>query len=204
MDIDTPALAPLDDHVQSRNMELEDLVEAEFLSFLKTFQKPGSLSSASLGEEEFSHYAQVVRDMGVVGNGILHIDFEDVLYFGQGLADAIRHKYYTMEVRLRKAAKVFVGEIDKSLTTDGEGNDADMYLKFFNLPEQERLRDLKVEKIGELSCFSGTVTRTSEVRPELYLGAFKCDSCFTIMKDVPQEFKYTTPIICSNPTCGNR
>ncbi|GAX75585.1 hypothetical protein CEUSTIGMA_g3029.t1 [Chlamydomonas eustigma] len=204
MDTDTPAVVSINDHVQTRNPTFEDLVEAEFLSFLKTFQKPGPITSASPREEENSHYAQVVRDMGVVGNGILHIDFEDLLYFGQGLADAIRHKYYTVEIRLRKAAKTFVEEIDNSLATDGEGNDAEIYLKFFNLPEQERLRDLKVEKIGELSCFSGTVTRTSEVRPELYLGAFKCDSCFTVMKDVLQEFKYTTPLICSNPTCGNR
>ena len=65
-------------------------------------------------------------------------------------------------------------------------------------------RDLKVEKIGHLSCFCGTVTRTSEVRPELFLGTFKCDSCLTVMKNVEQQFKYTTPMICSNPTCGNR
>jgi|LauGreSBDMM110SN_4_FD.fasta_scaffold298925_1 DNA replication licensing factor MCM6 len=65
-------------------------------------------------------------------------------------------------------------------------------------------RDLKVEKIGHLSCFCGTVTRTSEVRPELYYGTFKCDSCMTVITDVEQQFKYTTPLICSNPTCGNR
>ena len=63
---------------------------------------------------------------------------------------------------------------------------------------------MKVEKIGHLSCFCGTVTRTSEVRPELYLGTFKCESCLTVMKNVEQQFKYTTPMICSNPTCGNR
>ena len=65
-------------------------------------------------------------------------------------------------------------------------------------------RDLKVEKIGHLSCFCGTVTRTSEVRPELFYGTFKCDSCMTVISDVEQQFKYTTPLICSNPTCGNR
>ena len=38
-----------------------------------------------------------------------------------------------------------------------------------------------MERVGKLSCFSGTVTRTSEVRPELYLGAFRCLDCNTVV-----------------------
>ncbi len=58
--------------------------------------------------------------------------------------------------------------------------------------------------MGSLCSFAGTVTRTSEVRPELYLGAFRCLECGTVVKGVEQQFKYTEPIICSNHTCGNR
>jgi len=42
-----------------------------------------------------------------------------------------------------------------------------------------------------LVAITGTVTRTSEVRPELLYGTFRCDDCGTIVKDVEQQFKYT-------------
>ena len=51
---------------------------------------------------------------------------------------------------------------------------------------------------------SGVVTRTSEVRPELLYGTFKCLECSSEIVDVAQQFKYTTPIICTNATCANR
>ena len=62
----------------------------------------------------------------------------------------------------------------------------------------------RVEKVGTLTCFQGTVTRTSEVRPELYVGAFTCQQCQTVVRGIQQQFKYTEPLICTNPTCGNR
>ena len=77
-------------------------------------------------------------------------------------------------------------------------------MAFYNLPGLLRLRELRTVWIGQLSAFSGTVTRTSEVRPELFLGTFRCLECQTIVRNVEQQFKYTTPIICANPTCGNR
>lgn len=61
-----------------------------------------------------------------------------------------------------------------------------------------------MDKIGHLISISGTVTRTSEVRPELISGTFKCQECGTRIKDVEQQFKYTEPVMCQNQTCGNR
>jgi DNA replication licensing factor MCM6 len=37
----------------------------------------------------------------------------------------------------------------------------------------------------------GVVTRTSEVRPELLQGTFKCLDCGNVVKNVEQQFKYT-------------
>lgn len=65
------------------------------------------------------------------------------------------------------------------------------------------MRELDANKIGQLLAFSGTVTRTSEVKPELLFGTFKCGSCDQIVFNVEQQFKYTQPIICPNPTCSN-
>ena len=54
-----------------------------------------------------------------------------------------------------------------------------------------RIRQLRTDKIGSLIAVSGTVTRTSEVRPELLYGAFACQDCRVVAKGIPQHFKYT-------------
>lgn len=54
-----------------------------------------------------------------------------------------------------------------------------------------RLRELATAEIGKLVSVSGVVTRTSEVRPELLQGTFKCLECGNIIKNVEQQFKYT-------------
>ena len=57
---------------------------------------------------------------------------------------------------------------------------------FFN-----RLRELKTARLGHLISIQGTVTRTSEVRPELMLATFECMECHVIISNVPQQFRYT-------------
>jgi DNA replicative helicase MCM subunit Mcm2 (Cdc46/Mcm family) len=52
----------------------------------------------------------------------------------------------------------------------------------------DHIGDLKAE--GFVSV-TGVVTRTSEVRPELLKGTFKCMECGGIIKNVKQQFKYT-------------
>jgi len=71
-------------------------------------------------------------------------------------------------------------------------------LAFYNLPLVEGIRDMRTDKIGKLSAISGTVTRTSEVRPELTFGSFICLECKGIVRDVEQQFKYTEVSFLSN------
>mgnify|MGYP001949429537 CR=1 FL=1 len=52
-------------------------------------------------------------------------------------------------------------------------------------------------------AISGTVTRTTEVRPELLYASFICLACNTEVKDIEQQFKYTEPKLCKNPNCKN-
>ncbi len=54
-----------------------------------------------------------------------------------------------------------------------------------------RLRELGTAEIGKLTAVMGVVTRTSEVRPELLQGTFKCLDCGNVVKNVEQQFKYT-------------
>jgi DNA replication licensing factor MCM6 len=77
-------------------------------------------------------------------------------------------------------------------------------LAFYNLPLVSRVRQLRTDQIGKLMSISGTVTRTSEVRPELALGTFVCEACNTVVPNVEQTFRYTEPSICPNGVCANK
>lgn len=94
-------------------------------------------------------------------------------------------------------------------STQGESNlnqqtDKLFTLAFYNLPLISRIRQLRTDSIGKLVSISGTVTRTSEVRPELSLGTFVCLNCNTNIPNVEQTFRYTEPTICPNQTCNNK
>lgn len=77
-------------------------------------------------------------------------------------------------------------------------------ISFFNLSTVHRIRDIRSEKIGSLLSISGTVTRTSEVRPELFRASFTCNMCRAVIDNVEQAFKYTEPTMCPNLACENR
>jgi DNA replication licensing factor MCM6 len=77
-------------------------------------------------------------------------------------------------------------------------------LAFYNLPLVSRLRQLRTSQIGKLLSISGTVTRTSEIRPELSLGTFVCEQCKSVVSNVEQTFRYTEPTQCPNDICMNR
>lgn len=77
-------------------------------------------------------------------------------------------------------------------------------IAFYNLPLVSRVRSLRAANIGQLLSISGTVTRTSEVRPELSLATFVCEACRAVVPNVEQTFRYTEPTQCPNRTCSNR
>jgi DNA replicative helicase MCM subunit Mcm2 (Cdc46/Mcm family) len=66
-------------------------------------------------------------------------------------------------------------------------------------PMLDRLRELKTAVVGKLLTISATVTRTSEVRPELIDASFDCQACGTTIDGIVQQFKYTE--VHSHPQC---
>lgn len=62
----------------------------------------------------------------------------------------------------------------------------DFTVSFYNIGLVSGIRDLRTDKVGRLVSISGTVTRTSEVRPELLYGAFTCQLCKNTVRDVEQ------------------
>lgn len=77
---------------------------------------------------------------------------------------------------------------------------------------------MRATDVGKLCSIKGTITRSSEVRPELLFGSFKCADCGQYVNDVEQQFKYTEvythapltpsytlqPSTCQNTLCNNR
>jgi hypothetical protein len=56
----------------------------------------------------------------------------------------------------------------------------EFFVSFYNFSRVERIRAMNTDKIGRLLSISGTVTRTTEVRPELMYGHFLCKSLWFI------------------------
>ncbi|KAK8051521.1 MCM DNA helicase complex subunit MCM6 [Apiospora rasikravindrae] len=77
-------------------------------------------------------------------------------------------------------------------------------IAFYNLPLVSRVRSLRALNVGQLLSISGTVTRTSEVRPELSVATFVCEACRAVVPNVEQTFRYTEPTQCPNMQCNNR
>jgi DNA replication licensing factor MCM6 len=88
--------------------------------------------------------------------------------------------------------------------TSNQQTDKLFAIAFYNLPLVSRIRSLRAKNIGQLLSISGTVTRTSEVRPELSLATFSCEACHAVVPNVEQTFRYTEPTQCPNFECGNR
>lgn len=88
--------------------------------------------------------------------------------------------------------------------TSNQQTDKLFAIAFYNLQLVSRVRHLRTANVGQLLSISGTVTRTSEVRPELSLATFTCENCRAVVPNIEQTFRYTEPTQCPNIACGNR
>ncbi|XP_004293790.1 PREDICTED: DNA replication licensing factor MCM6-like [Fragaria vesca subsp. vesca] len=168
-------------------------VENIFLDFLKSFR---------LGGEGELYYEAEIEAMINNESTTMFIDFSHVMTFNNLLQKAISDEFLRFEPYLRNACKRFVMERRSNAMQDDVNKDINV--AFFNLPASKRLRELTTAEIGKLVSVKGVVTRTSEVRPELLQGTFKCLECGGVIKNVEQQYKYTEPTICVNATCANR
>ncbi|KAJ0398200.1 hypothetical protein ATCC90586_005623 [Pythium insidiosum] len=189
-----------------------EAVKTRFLQFLCGYglQESGNDLDADAGAGAdpaappvtYSQQAEVMRS---TETSSLFVDFTHVLEFDPDLAHAIQAQYYRWEPFLRRAVFEFVRLEDPAyvLNEDANKTPREFFVCFYNFQHVSHIRDLRTRHIGELVSFSGTVTRTSEVRPELLFGAFTCGDCGGDTTGVEQQFRYTEPVKCQNPFCPN-
>lgn len=180
-----------------------ELVRAQFLAFLTGFRGDAA-ADADAGEDSEAVYVAELGRMREQDRTTLYVDFAHVLAHDAALAELIQSAYYRFEPHLRRAvvdaARGLGGGGDES---GGGLTDGALWLGFYNLGAAYKLRELKGARIGQLVCLTATVTRTTEVRPELLWGAFQCMECAAEVADVEQQFRYTEPARCANPVCAN-
>eukprot|EP00501_MAST-03F_sp_TOSAG23-6_P000154 GSMAST32.ASY1.ANO1.157.1 assembled CDS len=146
-------------------------VQERFLEFLFNFTEGG--------ENDNPEYEEQLLTMRQNDHTTLFVDFQHVLQHDPTLARAVLVNYYRYDPYLRKAIQNFVHK--------------EFFISIYNLSEVERVRELRTEKIGQLVAITATVTRTSEVRPELIYGCFTCQEC---------SAEVDNPKICPNGVCN--
>ncbi|OJD40185.1 dna replication licensing factor mcm6 [Diplodia corticola] len=163
---------------------------------------------------DFTHLMR--HEDGVVANAIANEYYRFLPYMARSLNNLIakyepeyfrehRQPNSTSSVAATSSAGDSAGDDSKqSSKTPNQQTDKLFSLAFYNLPLVSRVRQLRTSSIGKLLSISGTVTRTSEVRPELSLATFVCEVCNAVVPNIEQTFRYTEPTQCPNLTCGNR
>ncbi|XP_051268506.1 LOW QUALITY PROTEIN: zygotic DNA replication licensing factor mcm6-B-like [Dicentrarchus labrax] len=168
--------------------ELAEKCQKLFQAFLEEFQ-------TSDGEVK---YVREAEELIRPERNTLLVSFTDLEGFNQELATTIQEEYYRVYPFLCRAVRNFARD---------HGNvplNKEFYVALEDLPTRHKIRELSSMRIGTLVRISGQVVRTHPVHPELVSGTFLCMDCQAVIKDVPQQFKYSPPTICRNPVCSNR
>ncbi|RKP16705.1 nucleic acid-binding protein, partial [Rozella allomycis CSF55] len=194
----------------------------EFYMFLESFAEQGSVLEPGMLDTETSMikftsdvstnpkrgnlvYVQQLNSMRHDNSQTLYVDFNHVLKANETLATAIMNNYYRFVPYLEKAVYMFVKRHMPEYVFVGGGNvSKEFSVAFKNLNVHMRIREMTTKRIGMLMKTSGTITRTSEVKPELNKATFQCVLCGGIVREVVQQFKYTEPQKCVNPICMNK
>jgi DNA replication licensing factor MCM6 len=168
-------------------------IARHFTKFLEEYEELDETT-----QEPKRIYIEQAEQMRNNDRSTLYVDFVHLLNKDTDLAEITLADFYKHEKSLRKGLQDFMFNLFADYARDKLFN-----LSFFNLPSTERIRDLKASRIGKLMAISGTVTRTTEVRPELLYASFLCMACNSEIKGVEQQFRYTEPKLCKNPNCKN-
>ncbi len=115
-----------------------------------------------------------------------HLDQIDPSAVSFSLGDlkaCIRYKFFFLREYLDNAVPQFlrkIGQTDETMLKY-VNSQKQFSLSIFNFPTRTPLRDLTMDLFGQLNEITGTVTRTTETKPELLIGVFECSmiSSFT-------------------------
>lgn len=196
-----------------------EMVRESFEHFVEEFAE----TSEDDDQWDGKVYLSQIQAMKTYEYATLYVNYQHLVSREDGaLASAVLEQYYRFYPFLIKGLRRVVKKHAPTLlytnllgtnlaeetsessgsTTGSQANERVFQISVFNLPSVQRIRDIRTNKIGSLMSIMGTVTRTSEVRPELYNASFTCDHCSAIIEGIEQVFKYTEPTACTS--CENQ
>ena len=115
----------------------------------------------------------------------MYIDFSHLTNFNHQDAEFMSNivrNYNKFEPNLREGLKKFMQRVAGG---DGNALKKTYYaLALYNLPQITQIRDLRTLNLGRLMSIYGTVTRTTDAKPELLLGTFRCKLCSHFVENV--------------------
>jgi len=79
--------------------------------------------------------------------------------------------------------------------------DLKIKVRFFNLPQETSIRDLRSKNLDKFVSVEGTVRRASEIRPEIMATMWECTDCGDIIRQPRKGAFISRPYTCS---CGKK
>lgn len=194
--------------------QLVQRVQKNFQAFLENFrQKTGENGNL---EPDF-YYLEQAKTMISEGKRTLFVKIEHIEQLDASVVDfppsvlrsVIESKYMIVRDALNAAVPQLLSKIEdpdlqEEVRKARETEELKFTVAFYDLPLFSGIRDLRTEKLGRLVSICGTVTRTTEIKPELLVGTFQCNDCNREVTGVVQQFKVTEPAMCPTRNCGNR
>ena len=185
-------------------------LQQEFFNFLYNFQ-------GTISKKEYNNLENIENKMEIDSEKIfiyrqqaqkakndllttLYVDFNHYREYDPNLTygNTILNNFYRVQIYLENSVKELFKIIDEDYVKDKS-----FKISFYNIPEHKTIRNLKTSELKKLICINGTITRSSDVRPELIKGTFLCKMCNSVVRNIEQQFRYTEPKICSNRQCNN-
>uniref|UniRef100_A0A6G1SDS4 DNA replication licensing factor MCM6 n=1 Tax=Aceria tosichella TaxID=561515 RepID=A0A6G1SDS4_9ACAR len=209
-------------HLTRDRDELALQINFLFKKFLEEFEE--TVEDENGQPESKLKYADAALELLSSDRQTLFIDFKDIEVYDINMAENIISQYYRFyrylcqavgsfvrEERIRRAESLVDPDVSSAERLAEVKRDLDKpqmrnkhyYVGFYNFASRDNVRELTSTRIGSLTRVTGQVVRTHAAHPELLLGCFTCEDCFTVQY-AEQQFRYTQPATCANENCSNR
>uniref|UniRef100_A0A915BKC8 DNA replication licensing factor MCM6 n=2 Tax=Parascaris univalens TaxID=6257 RepID=A0A915BKC8_PARUN len=169
-------------------------VQNEFIAFIDEYKN----------EKEERRYKEAINELRNSERNTIRIDFAELFSYSSTLASAVELQFYRLYPYICRAVKSAALDVCNDEAEKQRLLRKEIHVSFNNLGHKLRVRELTTDKVGSLVCISGQVVRTHPVHPELCKGAFVCDDCELLIRNIEQQFRYSQPAQCTNPHCVNR
>jgi len=183
------SIGHLNANISFDERESVEAVQHLFQEFLETF----------IDEKGEKYYHIEAQRMFDNKRATMYINVKHIFKENYDLIEPLIHHYHRYEPAIRKAVQNFLYSYHPEYAKQKIFS-----VGFFNLYDIENIRGLKTNKLGKLIAVKGTITKTTEVRPELVIGKFTCSVCNADCGLVDQQFKFTYPKMCPSKACSNR